>query len=35
MFGGIKALLERGKDQVQDLNKSQELGIFHNEPEAK
>jgi len=35
MLGGMEALPGRGKNQVQNLNRSQELGILHDKPEVE
>jgi len=35
MFGSIEAFLGRSENQVQNLDRSQELGILHDKPEVE
>ena len=35
MFGGMETLPGRSKDQVQNLDGPQKLGILHDEPEVE
>jgi len=35
VLGSVEAFLGRSKDQVQNLDRSQELGVFHVKPKVE